>query len=189
LPSCSCKWKLCGCRTESEHYSSFTISYVRALSSDSDISLLSPMETFAMSRETELEGLRERGTFQVGPRYEVPAGARIYGTRFVDSLKGDGSKKSRLCVQAYNDKHHGLFVAAPTVKRSSCRLMLATCHEHLYKAKLVFAVECLLNHQQKCQLRRPMFYKYYVRCMDYPKVRCTGIKPTTIIIPLLRGWK
>lgn len=55
-------------------------------------------------------------------------GHRIYGTRFVDRVQFEGQPeqqlKSRLVLQGYNDKGHGLFTNAPTVQRSSQRLLL-----------------------------------------------------------------
>lgn len=82
---------------------------------------------YESSREAELRGLVERGTFRVIHLSEIQKGTRIYRTRFVDKTKADGTKKSRLCVQAYKDKDHGLFVAAPTMQRSSMRLFCAIC--------------------------------------------------------------
>ena len=55
-------------------------------------------------------------------------GHRIFNSRFVDSIKYEGTpeayKKSRLVVQGYNDKTHGLLTYSPTVQRSSQPLLL-----------------------------------------------------------------
>lgn len=78
------------------------------------------------SRLSELQDLKELGSFEVGDASEA-TGHRIYRHSFVDKVKSDGTKKSRFCVAAFNDKSHGLFTAAPTVKRISIRLMLSLC--------------------------------------------------------------
>lgn len=51
-------------------------------------------------------------------------GHRLYSSVFVDKIKPSGVRKSRFCVAAFNDKDHGLFTAAPTIKRISLRLIL-----------------------------------------------------------------
>ena len=55
----------------------------------------------------------------------------MYGTRFVDEIKNAGKpnayEKSRLVVQAYGDKSHGLITYAPTIQRASQRLLFAIC--------------------------------------------------------------
>jgi ribonuclease HI len=84
---------------------------------------------FAESREKELRGLLERGTFVVVKR-ERASGKRIYGTRFVDAVKSYGTSeavtKSRLVVQAFNDRaSRQVLTGAPTVQRFSQRLLLS----------------------------------------------------------------
>jgi len=77
---------------------------------------------FLESRLSELNGLQELGCFEIVDKSEAE-NHRIYRHSFVDKIKADGSKKSRFCVAAFNDKNHGLFTAAPTVKRISIRLL------------------------------------------------------------------
>jgi hypothetical protein len=86
-----------------------------------------PAHIYQRAREAELKGLQDRGTFIIVHRSAVPRGTRIYRTRFVDKKKEDGTLKSRLCVQAYKDNQHGLFIAAPTMQRSSMTLFFAIC--------------------------------------------------------------
>ncbi len=58
---------------------------------------------------TELEGLFSKGVLQVVHASEAE-GFRIYSSRFVNTVKNEGTpdeiEKSRLVVQAYNDKLH-----------------------------------------------------------------------------------
>lgn len=52
-------------------------------------------------------------------------GHRLYRAVFVDKVKADGQKKSRLCVAGSNDQDHGLLTGAATMKRLSIRLLTA----------------------------------------------------------------
>jgi len=83
---------------------------------------------FTKSRRAELNGLLEKQVFEVVPK-EAAQGKRIYGSRFVDEIKHQGTvdarEKSRLVVQGYNDRDHGLLTHAPTVQRASQRLAIA----------------------------------------------------------------
>jgi hypothetical protein len=60
---------------------------------------------FTKSRQKELDGLLQKGVFQVVS--EVPKGAQLFGSRFVDEIKNGGTdkafEKSRLVIQAYKD--------------------------------------------------------------------------------------
>ena len=60
---------------------------------------------------------------------EVPQGARIFNSRFVDEVKNKGTNKaftkSRLVVQAYNDdEKHLVLTQSPTIQRISQRIIL-----------------------------------------------------------------
>jgi hypothetical protein len=134
--------------------SSTTIAAVRAMNAESKtnslpITLLTskPNSTlevnFRFARLRELKGLEERRTFSIFKRDSVRRGAIIYWTTFVDKRKEDGALKSRLCVQAFKDDKHGLFVAAPTMQRSSLRLFCTICamlsfEEHLRDVSQAF---------------------------------------------------
>lgn len=85
---------------------------------------------FEHSRHKEMKGLIEKNVFKLVNEKEAK-GHRIYGSRFVDEVKHEGTpdayEKSRLVVQAFNDTSHGLLTYAPTVQRASQRLLLAIC--------------------------------------------------------------
>ena len=83
---------------------------------------------FSHARRKELNGLMQRRCLSIVP-LKYAKGHRIYGTRFDDRVKFKGQPqeylKSRLILQGYDDKGHGLLTNAPTVPRSSQRLLLA----------------------------------------------------------------
>ena len=94
---------------------------------DIEIHLIEP--SFRSSRLAELNGLLERGVFKLISRHDVPTKSRIFGCRFVDQIKNEGTEKafekSRLVVQAYNDAGKGcILTQAPTIQRASQRLIL-----------------------------------------------------------------
>jgi hypothetical protein len=66
-----------------------------------------PLPNYKASRQKELNGLLEKGVFEIMNSEDLPAGARIFGSRFVDQIKNEGTEKafekSRLVVQAFND--------------------------------------------------------------------------------------
>jgi hypothetical protein len=86
---------------------------------------------YEASRKKELDGLLERGVFEIVDKDDVPQGIRIFNTRFVDEVKNAGTpdafEKSRLVVQAYNDDGKKLVLTqSPTLQRSSHRCLLFT---------------------------------------------------------------
>lgn len=86
--------------------------------------------SFLESRRKEINGLLEKGTFEVVPISEIPPGIRVFNSRFVDEIKNIGTaaafEKSRLVVQAYNDHDkERILTQAPTIQRMSQRLILA----------------------------------------------------------------
>ena len=87
-------------------------------------------ERFREARNREIQGLLDRGTFEVVPTTDADS-HRTYGGRFVDEIKNAGTphayEKSRFVVQAFNDRNHGLLTHAPTVQRASQRICLAMC--------------------------------------------------------------
>lgn len=84
---------------------------------------------FVESRRKELNGLFDSNVFSIIEEQDIPPGIRIFGSRFVDTIKNEGTEKafekSRLVVQGYNDhdKAH-ILTQAPTIQRSSQRLIL-----------------------------------------------------------------
>ncbi len=84
---------------------------------------------FKASRQKEITGLLEKGVFELIDPQEVPAGVRIFNSRFVDEIKNKGTdkafEKSRLVVQAYNDHEKNVVLTqSPTIQRVSQRLIL-----------------------------------------------------------------
>jgi hypothetical protein len=67
-----------------------------------------PSPLYTDSRRKELNGLLEKGVFELVDIADVPQGVRIFNSRFVDQIKDAGTdkafEKSRLVVQAYNDQ-------------------------------------------------------------------------------------
>ena len=87
-------------------------------------------QPFAQSRQKELNGLLEKGVFEIVNIEHVPAGTRIFNSRFVDEIKDQGTasafEKSRLVVQAYKDTGKGMVLTqSPTIQRVSQRVILA----------------------------------------------------------------
>ena len=85
---------------------------------------------FVESRQKEMNGLLEKGVFEVVSISEVPKNIRIFNSRFVDEIKNIGTanafEKSRLVVQAYNDHDKmSILTQSPTIQRMSQRLILA----------------------------------------------------------------
>eukprot|EP00171_Calliarthron_tuberculosum_P002038 IDg2038t1 len=62
-----------------------------------------------------------------GSRFENSRNKEIRGLLEMDEIKNEGTKdeyeKSRLVVQGYNDRYHGFLTQAPTVQRSSQRML------------------------------------------------------------------
>jgi hypothetical protein len=89
-----------------------------------------PQPDYTKSRETELNGLLNNGVFEIVTADDVPPTARIFNSRFVDTIKNAGTpqafEKSRLVVQAYkDDEKKGVLTQAPTIQRASQRLLLS----------------------------------------------------------------
>lgn len=77
--------------------------------------------SFISSRLSEIQGLKNRGAFDVVDREAVPAGTGIYGTRWIDMVKTverNEIEKSRLVAQNYCDKGAtSISTRPPTVSR------------------------------------------------------------------------
>lgn len=85
---------------------------------------------FTDSRRTELRELIKREVFKVVPRKQVPNGTRIYGTRWVDSIKtvdGKTVQKSRIVAQNFRDSGAvSISTRSPTVSRFAQRVAIAS---------------------------------------------------------------
>ena len=89
-----------------------------------------PPSSFQTSRLKEINGLLDKGVFEIMDKRDIPAGARVFGSRFVDQIKNEGTEKafekSRLVVQAFNDSgKHEILTQAPIIQRASQRLIIA----------------------------------------------------------------
>jgi hypothetical protein len=85
--------------------------------------------TFVESRRKEINGLLEKGVFEIVHIDDVPEGTRIFNSRFVDEIKNKGTntayEKSRLVAQAYNDLlKDTVLTQSPTIQRVSLRILL-----------------------------------------------------------------
>ncbi|KHJ30932.1 hypothetical protein EV44_g3972 [Erysiphe necator] len=67
---------------------------------DADISILLQSPSFSESRAKEINGLLEKGVFEIIDIVSVPKGVRIYNSRFVDEVKNVGTDHAceGLCV-------------------------------------------------------------------------------------------
>lgn len=88
-------------------------------------------QPFAESRIEEFSGLMALEVITIVPASDTD-GFRVYGSRFVDQTKQAGEPgayaKSRLVSQSYNDSKQSLLTHAPTVQRSSQRMLLIICY-------------------------------------------------------------
>ena len=83
---------------------------------------------FTASRQKEISGLLEKGVFKLVQFEDIPAGARVFNSRFVDEIKNAGTEKafekSRLVVQAYNDINKSLVLTQSPTSHISRRILL-----------------------------------------------------------------
>lgn len=103
---------------------------ISILLQDDLVPAVSALTPFMDSRKKEINGLLEKGVFEVVSISEIPQGIRIFNSRFVDEIKNIGTaaafEKFRLVVQAYNDHDKEMVLTqAPTIQRMSQRLILA----------------------------------------------------------------
>lgn len=117
---------------------------------------------FAKTRTDELIGLLEGGTFKAVMRTVVPEGMRVFGSRFIDQVKGAGDmmrKKSRLVAQNYGDEDAaGIATKAPTVQRYSQRVLLSLASS--LPACKVFSRDVTQAYIQATKpLERPVYIK------------------------------
>ena len=119
---------------------------------------------FTASRQKELTGLLAKGVFEIVKLSDIPAGIRLFNSRFVDEVKNKGTnkafKKSRLVVQAYNDSEKvSVLTQSPTIMRVSQRLILciAAMGEHdLYLRDISQAyVQSTTNLNREFYVRPP----------------------------------
>lgn len=92
--------------------------------------ITTPGLPFQESRRKEISSLLGKGVFQLIQINDVPKGAKIFNSRLVDEVKGKETaspyEKSRLVIQAYNDKGKtSILTQSPTIQRMSQRALLA----------------------------------------------------------------
>lgn len=118
---------------------------------------------FRDSRQQELRGLQEAGVFRIVSRSDVPPGTRIYGTRWVDTIKknddGTVKEKSRLVAQNYRDmSSRGVPTKAPTISRFGQRIAL--CIAAMYPQHTPYVRDITQAYiQSKDSLLRKVFLR------------------------------
>ena len=85
---------------------------------------------FVESRKKEINGLFEKGCFEIVSISDVFHETRIFNSRFVDEIKNidtvDAYEKSRLVMQTYNDDDKAeMLIQTPTIQRMNQRFILA----------------------------------------------------------------
>jgi hypothetical protein len=91
-----------------------------------DITLLVGGGEWTESRRAELDGLSGQKIFKIVERSAVKPGERIFRSRFVDSTKSNGLRKSRLVAQNFRDKAaEAIPTRSPTVTRAAQRVTLS----------------------------------------------------------------
>ena len=84
---------------------------------------------YTASRQTEVNGLLEKGVFKAVNSKDVPSNVQIFNSGFVDKIKNLGTnkayEKSKLVIQAYNDQVKDLvLIQSPKIQRVSLRLLV-----------------------------------------------------------------
>lgn len=82
------------------------------------------------ARHKELTDLIENKVFKITNKTDVPGNVRIFGSKWVDTIKNEGTPKAfakaRLVVQAYNDEgKYEVLTQSPTIQRVSQRVILS----------------------------------------------------------------
>ena len=84
---------------------------------------------FVKSRKKEINGLFEKGCFEIVSTFDVFHEVRVFNSRFVDEIKNidtvDAYEKSRLVMQTYNDQDKAeMLIQTFTIQRMSQRFIL-----------------------------------------------------------------
>lgn len=127
-------------RSESEHVSSACM-YALFGEHDADQGMLGQpgVDEWRESRIAELRGLEEGKVLKVVPRSVVRPGERIYGTRFVDTIKAGGVRKSRLVARNFRDATAtSIPTRSPTISRAAQRLAFSFAASEVRKGSKVF---------------------------------------------------
>ena len=118
---------------------------------------------FTASRQAEIAGLIAGGVLELVAPEDVPEGTRIFGSRFVDTLKGEGTdkafEKSRLVIQAFNDTGKlEVLTQSPTIQRVSQRLILILAA--IFPELLVLLRDISQAYTQSATLLQRLFYAF-----------------------------
>lgn len=98
-----------------------------------------PVEPWSNQRDDarykELNDLQAKMVFSIVEIDQIPKGTRIFGSRWVDTIKNEGTPmafaKARLVVQGYNDfGKKEILTQSPTIQRASQRLILSIAAMH-----------------------------------------------------------
>ncbi|KAI0995530.1 hypothetical protein K3495_g12649, partial [Podosphaera aphanis] len=117
----------------------------------------------AEARRKELNDLQEKQVFSICDIKEVPQNIRIFGSKWVDKIKNEGTPmvfaKARLVIQGYNDSgKQEILTQSPTIQRASQRIILAI-------ATMRPDLDLYLRDisQAYVQATTPIYRKIYVR--------------------------
>jgi hypothetical protein len=142
----------------------------------------------------------EKGTFTGLGDTEIPPCSRIFGMSIVDKQKDDGSLESWLCVQAFTDKKHGLFVAAPTMQRSSITLFFPFAlgrslrfigeifRKRFCKVTLFYNEILTRDHLNNSPFQLVALWRCCFICMVCQRAQCTGTRTIKFIKPSNCAW-
>jgi len=131
--------------------------------SDSCVAVYIATPQFVESRLKEMNGLFENTVFKFINIDQVPEGARIFNSRFVDEVKNQGTEdafeKSRLVIQAYNDfEKETVLTQAPTIQRSSWRIILSLAPSLLLMGMQMFLRDITQAYIQSLTRLQREFY-------------------------------
>ena len=89
-----------------------------------------PPTNFQASRLKELNGLLEKGIFEIIHIDDLSIKARVFENHFMNQVKNEGIEKafekSRLIIQTFNDsKKQKILTQAPIIQRTNQRLIIA----------------------------------------------------------------
>jgi hypothetical protein len=123
----------------------------------------------------------EKGVFELVNLSDIPKGLQIFNSRFVDEIKHPGTdqayEKSRLVVQAYNDRGKDLILMqSPTIQRVSQRIILTLTPALQNRPLNPLSIYLRDITQAYVQSRTPLHRDFYIR----PPTEL-GLKPDAIL--------
>lgn len=134
-----------------------------------------PKPTFTDSRLKEVNRLLDRDIYELVDISEVPNRVRIFGSRFVNKIKFKGTtdayKKSRIIVQAYNNKDkEKILCQSPLIQRVSQRVILALTLSLIKagKASIVYLRDITQVYTQSKDKIKRLFYIWLPKSLNLP---------------------